>query len=144
MGLKIPLPALLTFEALKPLMINEKTENKMKQLLPFCFALIFSFPILQLSGNDNHAANSEMSYTLSGVVLDKFTGETLAGVAVALEGTDIVSYTDFDGIFHIPGVYSGNHKLSFRYISYKQEVQTQAVQFNKPNLNLVVRMEKLQ
>jgi hypothetical protein len=143
MRLKIPLPALLTFEALKPLMINDKTENNMKKILPFCFALIFSLSMLQVSGNGHNAAKNEMSYTLSGVVLDKFTGETLAGVAVAIEGSDIVSYTDFDGVFRIPGIYGGNHKLSFRYISYKQEVKTQTVQFDNPSLNMVVRMEKL-
>lgn len=116
----------------------------MKKLLPFCFALVFSLSMLQVSGNNNNNKNNAaLSYTLSGVVLDKFTGETLAGVAVAVEGTDLVSYTDFDGVFRIPGIYGDSQKLSFRYISYKQEVKTQTFQFDHPNLNMVVRMEKL-
>ena len=41
-------------------------------------------------------------------VFDKSTNEELAGVVVAVEGTDMKTYTDMDGNFSIEGVISYN------------------------------------
>ncbi|MDE5422242.1 carboxypeptidase-like regulatory domain-containing protein [Ancylomarina sp. DW003] len=56
--------------------------------------------------------------SLSGVVLDNETGETLTGVAIRFEGSDEVVYTDFDGNFKIDNIVPGNYNILSNYISY--------------------------
>jgi hypothetical protein len=56
--------------------------------------------------------------SLSGVVLDNETGETLTGVAIRFEGSKQTVYTDFDGNFTISNVIPGNYNILSSYISY--------------------------
>jgi TonB-linked SusC/RagA family outer membrane protein len=55
--------------------------------------------------------------TVKGVVKEKATGITLPGVSVIVKGTTKGSQTDFDGIFTIKEVKTGNI-LVFRYLGY--------------------------
>jgi len=59
---------------------------------------------------------------LSGTVLDFNSGETLTGVEVTIEGTDIKVYTDFDGKFEIGDVTPGNYNIIASYISYDKSL----------------------
>jgi hypothetical protein len=61
---------------------------------------------------------SYKTVTLTGSVVDFNSGEPLTGVEVKIEGTDIVSYTDFDGNFEISDVVPGSYNLIASYISY--------------------------
>ena len=54
--------------------------------------------------------------TISGQVIDKTTGEALAGVKIELE--DTIIYTDLDGNFEISNIVPGNHKINTSLISY--------------------------
>lgn len=60
--------------------------------------------------------------TISGKVVDNKTGESLVGVAVAIEGTDQKVYTDLDGNFTINSVDPGNYNLVLSLISYKNSL----------------------
>lgn len=60
--------------------------------------------------------------TISGKVVDNKTGESLAGVAIAIEGTDLKAYTDLDGNFSINSVDPGNYNLILSLISYKNSL----------------------
>jgi hypothetical protein len=51
--------------------------------------------------------------TVSGKVVDLNSGETLAGVAVSIEGTDTKVYTDLDGNFTIKDIKPGVYNLVF-------------------------------
>jgi hypothetical protein len=66
------------------------------------------------------AANAKAS--ISGKVLDIKTGESLAGVAVSIEGTNIKVYTDLDGTFSVDGITPGNYNLVLSLISYKNSL----------------------
>ncbi|MGQ1787363.1 MULTISPECIES: carboxypeptidase-like regulatory domain-containing protein [unclassified Saccharicrinis] len=57
---------------------------------------------------------------ICGSVIDEVTGETLVGVEVALEGTDLKTYTDFDGNFTFDNVKVGTYKMVAKLVSYSE------------------------
>ncbi|MFO8001886.1 MAG: carboxypeptidase-like regulatory domain-containing protein [Marinilabilia sp.] len=59
------------------------------------------------------------SSSIAGVIVDDQTGETLAGVEVKLQGTDVKTYTDFDGKFVFEEITPGKYAVEARIISYK-------------------------
>lgn len=61
-----------------------------------------------------------VSPVLSGVVMDQQSGEKLVGVAVKIDGTDNICYTDFDGNFKFSDLKPGNYELAIEFISYKE------------------------
>lgn len=70
--------------------------------------------------------------TITGVVVDAETGETLIGANVVLDGTTIGSTTDLDGRYTIPGVDPGQYAVRFSYIGYQPKtVQGVAVRAGK-------------
>lgn len=58
--------------------------------------------------------------SLSGNVIDEVSGESLVGVEVKIEGSDIKTYTDFDGHFVIDNLKAGQCKLIASYTSYNK------------------------
>jgi hypothetical protein len=88
-------------------------------------------------GNDaTAAANAKAS--ISGKVLDIKTGESLAGVAISIEGTNIKVYTDLDGSFSVDGITPGNYNLILSLISYKNSL-VENIKLNpssKENINI--------
>ena len=72
------------------------------------------------TGDQPVAANAKAS--ISGKVIDNKTGESLAGVAVSVEGTDMKAYTNLDGIFIINNLDPGNYNLILSLISYKNSL----------------------
>ncbi|MBN1768259.1 MAG: carboxypeptidase-like regulatory domain-containing protein [Prolixibacteraceae bacterium] len=63
---------------------------------------------------------------ISGIITDQISGEKLAGVAVRIEGTESVCYTDFEGNFEFKNLKPGNYKLDVEMISY-QKIETQKI-----------------
>lgn len=55
---------------------------------------------------------------LNGTVTDGSSNESLPGVEVRVKGTDIVTYTNFDGNFFLPELPAGTYTLEFNYITY--------------------------
>jgi len=82
-------------------------------------ALIFSNQLFA-TGDAPVAATAKASIT--GKVVDNKTGESLVGVAIALEGTDIKVYTDLDGTFTVNNIDAGNYNLILSLISYKNSL----------------------
>jgi len=62
--------------------------------------------------------------SLSGNVIDEISGESLVGVEVKVEGSDIKTYTDFDGHFVINNLKPGQCKLVASYTSYNKNEKT--------------------
>ncbi|MFZ4549649.1 MAG: carboxypeptidase-like regulatory domain-containing protein, partial [Bacteroidales bacterium] len=82
--------------------------------------------VLMVSNNlfaigDNTGAPNTKS-NISGKVIDNKTGESLVGVAISVEGTDIKTYSDLDGNFEISSLTPGNYNLILSLISYKNSL----------------------
>ena len=96
----------------------------MKKLLIALF-LVVSVLAINAKETDTKAksADGEVQATmiLNGTVADEISRESLVGVEVKLEGTDLVTYTDFDGNFSFNKVKPGEYKLVTNYISYKKK-----------------------
>jgi hypothetical protein len=80
-----------------------------------------------IAGNDLTPAEGSsgspvLTVTLKGQVVDFNSGESLTGVEVTIEGTDVKAYTDFDGNFEIKDVKPGSYNLVASYISYKNSL----------------------
>jgi hypothetical protein len=91
-----------------------------KTIISIAFSLIIGWTI---AGNDltpaeTPAGTPVQTITLKGKVVDFNSGESLTGVEVAIEGSTIKAYTDFDGNFEIKDVKPGNYNLVASYISY--------------------------
>ncbi len=100
----------------------------------FVSFLVFSISFANAANDENGGSESAvMTTSVSGKVLDKITGETLAGVKVSVQGKEKSVYTDFDGNFEIDGVREGKLKITASYISYKKKVETVNVDFSKSN-----------
>ncbi len=84
--------------------------------------LLFISPINIYAGDIKTEKTKKAS--LSGQVIDQKTGENLAGVLVQIDGTDIKTYTDFEGKFSFDNVDPGSYSVSIDMISYvKDEVK---------------------
>ncbi len=84
-----------------------------------CFITLTSFQLFAEGGVTNSPAQT---VSLSGHVTDLNTGESLAGVVIKMEGTDIKTYTDFDGNFIIKNLKPGTYNVVASFISYKKSL----------------------
>ncbi len=83
---------------------------------------LLAFITIHLSAFESGGENKSNSQAaLIGKVTDQVTGEALAGVAVKVEGTDIVAYTNFDGQFEIENMKPGSYDVCVSYISYEEK-----------------------
>ncbi len=86
----------------------------------------------------------DFNTSISGVVLDEVSGEALVGVEVTLEGSNLTTYTDFDGKFSFNEVVPGDYKVSTDYVSYESTEST-GIKLNQDEmhtLNLSLRAAK--
>ena len=60
--------------------------------------------------------------TITGKIVDKLTGEALTGVLVKINGTNVASYTDFEGNFSFNNIKQGSYDISVSYISYEDSI----------------------
>jgi len=111
----------------------------MKNLLVVTIAIFFAFAVNaeEKKGNTTLDSESEATTVLTGTVADSGSGELLAGVEIQLEGTDLKTYTDFDGNFTFK-VKPGEYKVVANYISYEKCSETLNVdrKENKVNIEL--------
>jgi hypothetical protein len=95
-----------------------------KVFLALVFITFLGFAYADNEGNLSNPSESapvEM-ISVTGTVFDFSSGETLTGVEVSIEGTDIKVYTDFDGNFEIDNVKPGNYNIIASYISYDKSL----------------------
>ncbi|HPE75637.1 MAG TPA: carboxypeptidase-like regulatory domain-containing protein [Draconibacterium sp.] len=109
------------------------------------FAIIFLLALTVIAVNakedEGKSADTENTATLvlSGTVADQNSGESLVGVEVKLEGTDLKTYTDFDGKFSFKNVKPGEYKLVTNYISYQK--QTEVLEVNSKQNELKIKLQ---
>jgi hypothetical protein len=80
--------------------------------------VILLFTLNAYSFNENSPTDSPKKATVTGKVMDKNTGESLAGALVVVKGTDIKVYTDLEGNYTINSIEPGNYTIEVTYISY--------------------------
>lgn len=62
--------------------------------------------------------------TLSGVVVDANSGETLPGANVSIQGTTVGTATDLNGRYRITGIEEGEYDIVFSFIGFAQKTIT--------------------
>lgn len=70
-------------------------------LCPFCYTTVFA-----------------QTGSLSGVIVDSESGETLIGANVIIEGTNTGTTSDLDGHFELKGIEPGTYAVRFSYLGY--------------------------
>jgi hypothetical protein len=93
----------------------------MKQKIVLSIAVVFmslSIGMAKDTSKEPVSGNS-MNAQVSGLVIDKKTGEFLAGVLVKIEEVNQEVYTNFEGKFEFNNLKSGNYSLSCNLITYQ-------------------------
>ncbi len=112
--------------------------------LSFVAAVVFAF-----AGNTGNSENKTKStetvsanavVSISGKVIDYTSGESLAGVEVAVEGSSKKAYTDFDGNFKIENIKPGSYNLIASYISYNKSF-IEKLNVEKSNQQLSIKLQ---
>ncbi|MEG0948673.1 MAG: TonB-dependent receptor [Bacteroidales bacterium] len=87
-----------------------------------CFTRIFFLVILFLTCGASIMANSDVTGTIAGIIIDQKLKDPLMGATIQIEGTSLGTVADLDGVFELPGLSPGKYKLVVKYISYKTVV----------------------
>ena len=82
---------------------------------------------------------SAQTYTISGTVADKITGEPLPGASVIIGNTNTGTITDLDGKFKITRFSDKQVTLHISYVSYESDSVVCRLS-NKNSLNLEIRL----
>ena len=80
--------------------------------------------------------------SLSGNVIDEVSGESLVGVEVKIEGSDIKTYTDFDGHFVINNLKAGQGKLVASYTSYNKNEKAFSIHSKNNQVKIELQTSK--
>jgi hypothetical protein len=93
----------------------------MKQKVILVFTFLLTGIISSFAENTPNASETDTSSTikLSGIVLDKITGEPLVGVKVKIEGRTTEVYTNFDGIFEFNNLTPGQYRFNCNLVTYE-------------------------
>jgi uncharacterized surface anchored protein len=120
---------------------NGRKIKAMKKIIFSMLALVLTIAVSAKENETKAPASVDNAATvvLAGSIADAISGESLAGVEVKIEGTDLKTYTDFDGNFAFNGVKPGEYKVVTSYISYKPA--TQVLSLNAKETELKIKME---
>ncbi|MCF8331982.1 MAG: carboxypeptidase-like regulatory domain-containing protein [Bacteroidales bacterium] len=92
----------------------------MKKIFTITTALLILISSALLAGNDGETKETKKQANITGTVLDKTSGENLAGVEIRVENTEIVCYSDLEGDFTINNLKPGSYNIILSYISYNK------------------------
>src|SRR5690606_26812947 len=85
------------------------------------------------------------SASLTGIVTDAETKETIIGGNISLEGTTYRAVTDLDGKFTLPSVKAGKYNLIVSYMGYQPQTLPVTIQANQASsLSIELRSESTQ
>jgi hypothetical protein len=113
----------------------------MKKIIFSLLALVLTIAVNAKENETKTAttADNAASIVLAGTISDANSGESLVGVEVKIEGTDLKTYTDFDGNFTFSNVKPGEYKVIANYISYKPVSKT--LEANAKNNELELKLQ---
>lgn len=117
----------------------------MKKLLLLIVICALAFPALPGPKVDKDKMESNedviIKAVLNGKIIDANTNEGLAGVKIQLYGSDIITYTDFDGNFKFEGLEPQACAIIINYISYYQKVVN--INLSENNQAVIIKLAKL-
>ncbi len=88
----------------------------------FLAAVIMVSSLLPLQTMASDTENKEKNLiSVTGQIVDKNTGEALAGVLLKIEESGSTLYTDFEGGFELTDIYPGKYNIKVSFISYRPE-----------------------
>ena len=90
--------------------------------ITFMACIIIAFAGSEKTKSKTPAESPVEMVKLSGTVVDINSDEVLAGVEVSIEGTDLKTYTDFDGNFEFDQVKPGKYNVIASFISYQKSL----------------------
>jgi hypothetical protein len=98
----------------------------MKKILLIVFALMM-ITTSNIMADNNPVATKNNNETaqfssIQGRIIDKSTGEPLAGVTIKIEGTNLEVYSDFEGNFSFQNITPGIFNLKVSLVSYKENI----------------------
>jgi len=99
----------------------------MKESIKFFLVLILIVMAgsLVIAGDKENKLTNSSSGSVKGVILDKLTGEKLAGVCLRIDGTNEKVYTDADGAFTIPvSAAAESQTIEVKCLSYEDKMIT--------------------
>ena len=112
--------------------------------LSFLIAVVFVFAgntgSSENKNKSDETASANAAVSISGKVIDFTSGEALAGVEVAIEGSTQKVHTDFDGKFKIDNVKPGSYNLIASYISYNKSL-IEKLNIEKSNKDLNIKLQ---
>jgi uncharacterized surface anchored protein len=101
--------------------VNQTKKQAMRNKLFFSAAIMVSL-LLPGKAMASDTENKEKNLvSVTGQVIDKNTGEALAGVLLRIEESGSTLYTDFEGGFEITDIYPGTYNINVSFISYQSE-----------------------
>jgi uncharacterized membrane protein len=111
-----------------------------KIILSSVFSILFLANFVVFATND---APVSANANLQGKVIDKQTGESLAGVVITVNGTNVKVYSDLDGNYSIKGLKPGKYTVIVNYISYRKDSREIEVKDNESkNINILLEPVK--
>ncbi|MCK9411954.1 MAG: carboxypeptidase-like regulatory domain-containing protein [Prolixibacteraceae bacterium] len=119
-----------------------------KALLTFFVVSVFASAFATVSDkSENKGKTTELSgssaipsVSITGKVIDLNSGEALAGVQVAIEGSIKKVHTDFDGNFKIENLQPGSYNVIASYISYNKSF-VEKLEVGKSNQPLNIKLQ---
>ncbi|MBN2273614.1 MAG: carboxypeptidase-like regulatory domain-containing protein [Bacteroidales bacterium] len=105
--------------------------------------LFISSSIFCVEKNKTSTSESKKTTSVMGSVVDKISGESLAGVAIKFTGTDKVVYTDLEGHFEVQDLVPGTYEIEAVLISYKQSNKKVKLDLRTSGNNISIELENL-
>ncbi len=104
--------------------LHHQFQSHMKKaIFSFLAVMLFIGSGLLTAGNEKESNNNTLKSSISGKVLDYLTSESLAGVEVQIQGTNLKTYTDLDGNFSFSGLVPGEYEITTSMISYREKAE---------------------
>ena len=116
----------------------------MKKILIGFLSLMLTIAVTAKENETKNSTATDNAATivLVGSISDANSGESLVGVEVKIEGTDLKTYTDFDGNFTFTNIKPGECKIVANYISYKPVTKTLEASAKNNELELKLQPSK--
>lgn len=115
----------------------------MKKLIFSMLVVCLSIAVFAEKTDSKSAAKAENAViSLSGNVIDQVSGEALVGVEVKIEGSEVKTYTDFDGHFVFSNLNSGDYTLVANYTSYNKSEKAFKINSNNNNVKIELQASK--